>query len=153
MTALSASRVLGANDRLKVALIGCGGRGRYVARFIKEAPNVAYTAVADVYKANGENAREWAGSDARFYRDFRKFLDLKDVDAVHIATPDHWHAIASVLAGQAGKDVYVEAGIADNPRRSRDGGCGTEVQAYRPGGRPASFGASFCEDCRNDPAG
>ena len=87
MTALSASRVLGANDRLKVALIGCGGRGRYVARFIKDAPNAAYTAVADVYKANGENAREWAGSDARFYRDFRKFLDLKDVDAVHIATP------------------------------------------------------------------
>jgi predicted dehydrogenase len=108
MTALSSSQVLGANDRLNVGLIGCGGRGRYVARFIREAPNVAYTAVSDVYKTNGELAREWAGTDAKFYQDFRKLLDQKDVDAVHVATPDHWHAIASVLACQAGKDVYVE---------------------------------------------
>jgi predicted dehydrogenase len=108
MTALSASRVLGANDRVNIALIGCGGRGRGVARSMREAPNVAYTAVADVYTTNGELAREWAGSDARFVQDFRKLLDLKEVDAVHIATPDHWHAIATVLACQAGKDVYVE---------------------------------------------
>jgi predicted dehydrogenase len=108
MTALSTSRILGANDRLNVGLIGCGGRGRYVARLIREAPNVAYTAVADVYTKNGESAREWAGPDARFFQDFRKLLELKDVDAIHIATPDHWHAIASVLACQAGKDVYVE---------------------------------------------
>ena len=108
VTALSASRVLGANDRLNVGLIGCGGRGRYVARLMREAPNVAYTAVADVYRTNGEQAREWAGSDAKFFQDFRKLLDLKEVDAVHIATPDHWHAIACVMACSAGKDVYVE---------------------------------------------
>jgi hypothetical protein len=58
-TALSASRVLGANDRLNLALIGCGGRGRFVAQKMREAPNVAYTAVADVYKTNGEIARKW----------------------------------------------------------------------------------------------
>jgi predicted dehydrogenase len=108
MTALSASRVKGANDRVNIALIGCGGRGKYVARLMRENPKVAYTAVADVYKTNGEQAREWAGADAKFFPDFRKILDLKDVDAVHIATPDHWHAIASVMACQAGKDVYVE---------------------------------------------
>jgi predicted dehydrogenase len=108
LTALSASRVLGANDRLNIGLIGCGGRGRYVARLMREAPNVAYTAVADVYKTNGEIAREWAGADAKFFQDFRKLLDLKDVDAVHIATPDHWHAAISNLACEAGKDVYVE---------------------------------------------
>src|SRR5215210_5035674 len=108
VTALSASRVLGANDRVNIALIGCGGRGRFVAQKMREAPNVAYTAVADVYKPNGEIARKWAGDDARFFQDFRKVLDLKEVDAVHIATPDHWHAIATVLACQAGKDVYVE---------------------------------------------
>jgi predicted dehydrogenase len=108
MTALSASRVLGANDRLNIGLIGCGGRGRGVARSMREAPNVAYTAVADVYKNNGELAREWAGADAKFFQDFRKLFELKDVDAVHIATPDHWHAIASILACEAGKDVYVE---------------------------------------------
>jgi predicted dehydrogenase len=107
-TALSASRILGANDRVNIALIGCGGRGRYVARLAREAPNAAYTAVADVYKTNGEAARDWAGADAKFFQDFRRVLDLKDVDAVHIATPDHWHAIAAILACQAGKDVYVE---------------------------------------------
>ena len=108
VTALSASRVLGANDRVNIALIGCGGRGRFVAQKMREAPNVAYTAVADVYKTNGEIARKWAGDDAKFFQDFRRVLDLKEVDAVHIATPDHWHAIQSVLACQAGKDVYVE---------------------------------------------
>src|SRR5215467_8256733 len=109
MTALSASRVLGANDRINIGLIGCGGRGRYVARLMRDgSPNVAYTAVADVYNKNADIAREWAGSDARSFPDFRRLLELKDVDAVHIATPDHWHAIATVLACEAGKDVYVE---------------------------------------------
>jgi predicted dehydrogenase len=108
MTALSATRVLGANDRVNIALVGCGGRGRYVAGLMRQAPNVAYTAVADVYKANGEQAREWAGPDAKFFSDFRRVLEMKEVDAVHIATPDHWHAAISVLACKAGKDVYVE---------------------------------------------
>lgn len=108
ITALSASRVLGANDRVRLALIGCGGRGRYVARLMRDAPNVAYTAVADPYTRNAEAAREWAGPDAKAFQDFRRVLDRNDVDAVHIATPDHWHATASVLACQAGKDVYVE---------------------------------------------
>jgi predicted dehydrogenase len=109
VTALSASRVLGANDRLNIGLIGCGGRGRGVARTLRDNnQNVAYTAVADVYTVNAGLAREWAGPDAKTFQDFRKLLDLKEVDAVHIATPDHWHAIATVLACQAGKDVYVE---------------------------------------------
>jgi predicted dehydrogenase len=108
MAALSASRVLGANERVRVGLIGCGGRGRFVAQHMREAPNVSFPAVADVYRANGERAREWAGADAKFFQDFRKLLELKDVDAVLIATPDHWHAAAAVLACQAGKDVYVE---------------------------------------------
>ncbi len=99
LTALSASRVRGANDRVNIALIGCGGRGRYVARLMREASNnVAYTAAADVYETNAGIAREWAGPDAKAFSDFRKVLDLKDVDAVHIATPDHWHAAISVLA-------------------------------------------------------
>jgi predicted dehydrogenase len=119
MTALSASRVLGANDRIRMALIGCGGRGRYVAQLIAKAPNVAYVATADVYKTNGEMARQWAGSDAVFHQDFRKVLDMKDVDAVHIATPDHWHANASVLACAAGKDVYVEKPVSLTIREGR----------------------------------
>src|SRR5687768_11783580 len=119
MTALSYQRVMGANDRVNVALVGCGGRGRYVARLIREAPNVAYTAVADVYQTNADQAREWAGTDAKSFPDFRKLLDLKEVDAVHIATPDHWHAIATVLACQAGKDVYVEKPVSLTVREGR----------------------------------
>ena len=107
-TALSASRIAGANDRVNIALIGCGGRGRYVAQQMRTAPGAAYNAVADVYLPNANIAREWAGPDAKAFQDFRKVLDLKDVDAVHIATPDHWHSAISVLACQAGKDVYVE---------------------------------------------
>jgi len=109
MTALSASRVLGANDRINIGLIGCGGRGRGVARSMREVGgNVAYIATADVYLTNAGTARDWAGADAKMFQDFRKLLEMKEVDAVHVATPDHWHAAATVLACQAGKDVYVE---------------------------------------------
>lgn len=108
LTALSASRIRGANDRVNLALIGCGGRGRYVAQLMRELPNVAYIAVADVYRPHAEAALQWAGPDAKAFKDFRELLNLKEVDAVHVATPDHWHAIQTVLACNAGKDVYVE---------------------------------------------
>ena len=108
ITALSASRIKGANERVNMGLIGCGGRGRFDARNIREAPNVAFTAVADVYQTNADSAREWAGPGSKSFQDFRKLLDLKDVDAVVVGTPDHWHATATILACQAGKDVYVE---------------------------------------------
>ncbi|MCS7024605.1 MAG: Gfo/Idh/MocA family oxidoreductase [Bryobacteraceae bacterium] len=119
VSALSARRVLGANDRVRVGLIGCGGRGRYVARLMREASNVAFPAVADVYDENARQAREWAGADAKQFRDFRRLLELKDIDAVLIATPDHWHAIACVLACEAGKDVYVEKPVALTVREGR----------------------------------
>lgn len=119
LTALSASRVKGANDRVNVGLIGCGGRGRHVARLMREAPNVAFTAVADVYDENARIAREWAGADAKAFKDFRLLLNQRDVDAVLIATPDHWHAIASVLSCQAGKDVYVEKPVSLTIREGR----------------------------------
>lgn len=119
LAASSAGRALGANDRVIVGLIGCGGRGRYVAQLMREAPGVEYAAAADVYLPNAERAREWAGPKAQAYQDFRRVLDRKDIDAVQIATPDHWHAIITVLACQAGKDVYVEKPLAHNVREGR----------------------------------
>ena len=108
-TALSASRVLGANDRIGLALIGCGGRGRGVARGVLGAGNVEYRVMCDVWDAPAQQAsKELAGGKASTVRDFRKVLDNKEVDAVHIATPDHWHSIPAVLACQAGKDAFVE---------------------------------------------
>jgi predicted dehydrogenase len=118
-TAASAKRILGANDRVRLGLIGCGGRGMDVATAMRKAPGTEYVAVCDVYEANANAAREWAGTAARAFGDFRKLLEQKDVDAVHIATPDHWHAIIMVLACQAGKDVYVEKPLAHNVREGR----------------------------------
>lgn len=118
-TAASARRILGANERVVMGLIGCGGRGRYVARMMREVPGVEYAAVCDVYERNAAQTREWAGPSARAFSDFRKLLELKEIDAVHIATPDHWHAIPTVLACQAGKHVFVEKPLAHNVREGR----------------------------------
>lgn len=119
MTALSAGRIRGASDRVIVGLIGCGGRGMNVANLMRAVSGVEYGAVCDVYETNVRAAREWAGAGARSFGDFRRLLELKDVDVVHIATPDHWHAILTVLACQAGKDVYVEKPLAHNVREGR----------------------------------
>ena len=119
-SAASAGRVLGANNRVRLGLIGCGGRGRYVAGFMREAPDAQFVAVCDVFESNAARAREWAGADCRQFGDLRKLLERKDIDAVLVATPDHWHATAAVLACQAGKDVYVEKPLAHNVREGRE---------------------------------
>src|SRR5499427_1194090 len=118
-TAISAKRVIGANDRVMIGLIGCGGRGLDVAQLMRKVSGVEYGAVCDVYAPNAEMAKQQLNSAARLFGDFRKLLELKEIDAVHIATPDHWHAIPTVLACQAGKDVYVEKPLAHNIREGR----------------------------------
>jgi predicted dehydrogenase len=135
VSAASARRVLGANERVSVALIGCGTRGLAVARLMREVPNVSFVAACDVYQTNANRARDWAGRDCQAYGDFRKALDRKDVDAVLVATPDHWHAIPTVLACQAGKDVYVEKPLAHNVREGR-----AMVEAARKHGRVVQVG-------------
>ena len=118
-TTISAKSILGANERVRVGLIGCGGRGRNVAKLMREVPGVEFAAVCDVYEPNAAAAREWAGPRARAFKDFRHLLEQKEVDAVLVATPDHWHAIPTVLACQAGKDVYVEKPLAHNIKEGR----------------------------------
>ena len=118
-SALSAQRVLGANERVRVGLIGCGGRGMFDAKLMRDVPNVEFAAVCDLYPPHLARAKEWAGSSAKEFKDFRRLLEQKDLDAVLIATPDHWHAIPAVLACQAGKDVYVEKPLAHNVREGR----------------------------------
>jgi predicted dehydrogenase len=111
--------VLGANERVNVALIGCGSRGMTVARLMRQAPNVAFVAVCDVYDRNANNARQWAGAGCQAYRDFRQVLERRDVHAVLVATPDHWHAPITILACRSGKDVYVEKPLSHNIREGR----------------------------------
>jgi predicted dehydrogenase len=106
------SRVLGANERINVGIIGAGGQGRGDwGRFIKQ-PEVNPVAVCDVYQPHLEKALATANGQAQGYKDFRKLLERKDIDAVIVATPDHWHAIPTIMACQAGKDVYVEKPLA-----------------------------------------
>src|SRR5262249_8724495 len=118
-SAAAAGQPAGANERVRVGLIGCGTRGMHVARLMRQAPNVEFVAACDVYDRNANRAREWAGQQCQAYRDFRRVLDRKDVDAVLVATPDHWHAIPTVLACRAGKDVYVEKPLGHNVREGR----------------------------------
>ena len=121
LSALSASRILGANDRIRIGLIGCGGRGRYVAKCIREAGGgaVEYVAACDVSTSTAASAAKDFGGSPYQCQDFRRVLERKDIDAVHIATPDHWHAIPTVLACAAGKDVYVEKPLAHNIREGQ----------------------------------
>lgn len=90
-----------------------------VAELMRKAPETEYVAACDVYDANARAAQQWAGPRAESYKDFRQLLERKEIDAVHIATPDHWHAIPTILACQAGKDVYVEKPLAHNIKEGR----------------------------------
>ncbi len=113
VSGVGATRVVGANEKIRVGVIGTGREGRIVmADFLKQ-PDAEIVAVCDVYRPNLDNGLRDTGGKARDYKDFREVLDRKDIDAVLIATPDHWHALLTVLACRAGKDVYVEKPIAN----------------------------------------
>lgn len=118
-TAASHDRILGANDQVRVALVGCGGRGRYVSGFMREVSGVDLACCADVDLRKARRAAEAAGGGADVAQDFRKALDRKDIDAVVVATPDHWHAGVTVLACRAGKHVYIEKPLTHNIREGR----------------------------------
>jgi len=119
--------VRGANEKIRVGFIGIGNRGtQLLTRFMKQ-DDVEVAALCDVYEpflmrdyskvdqglkdALGNKIpkmTENLGDNVTRYKDFRQMLDRKDIDAVVIATPDHWHAVQAIMAMQAGKDVYVE---------------------------------------------
>ncbi|MGA2589611.1 MAG: Gfo/Idh/MocA family oxidoreductase [Bryobacteraceae bacterium] len=107
LTALSYARVLGANDRIKLGLIGAGERGLYVASIFQKTEAVEVQAVCDVYGDRVDKALTQAPG-AKPFGDHRRLLEAKDLDAVLIATPDHWHKAIAIDALNAGKDVYVE---------------------------------------------
>jgi predicted dehydrogenase len=96
------------NDQIQLALIGAGIQGQGDTRTALQVPGVKLVAVADCYDGRLAHAKELWGSDIFTTRDYREILARKDVDAVLIATPDHWHKRAAVDALQAGKDVYLE---------------------------------------------
>ncbi len=119
LTAASANRVLGANERLQIGIIGCGGRGCYHIGWLHRSSrdvDINVIAAADIWQQKVDRAagiiKERFEIDAKKYRDYHKLLDNKDIDGVVIATADHQHCPMLINAVQAGKDAYVEKPIA-----------------------------------------
>lgn len=100
--------IAGANDRIRLGFIGLGNRGDQVLDAFLTHPDCQVTAICDLYQLYLDFAAAKIGGSPRQFKDYRKLLELKDLDAVVIATPDHWHALQTIGACQAGKDVYVE---------------------------------------------
>ena len=97
-----------ANDHIQIALIGAGGQGQGDTRVAVQVPGVKLVAVADCYDGRLEHSKELWGNDIFTTRDYKEILARKDIDAVIIGTPDHWHKQVAVDAMKAGKDVYCE---------------------------------------------
>jgi predicted dehydrogenase len=102
------AKPVAANDHIQIALIGAGGQGQGDTKAAVQVPGVKLVAVADCYDGRLEHSKEIWGNDTFTTRDYHEILARKDIDAVIIGTPDHWHKQASVDAMKAGKDVYCE---------------------------------------------
>lgn len=106
------ARVFGANDRINVAVLGVNGRGRNHIKGFEDLDNVEVTCLCDpdnvILQQRAGEFEETYGRKVKTEMDLRKVYEDKDIDAVSIATPNHWHALATIWACQAGKDVYVE---------------------------------------------
>lgn len=143
-TILPSVNVLGANERINIGIIGCGNRGK---GHVKWAESSGGTVVAvcdpDLHHMEKGAANAANPDKVKRYQDIRKLLADKDIDAVVIATPNHWHALATVLACQAGKDVYVEKPASHSIWEGRK-----MVEAARSNNRIVQLGTQQ----RSDPA-
>jgi predicted dehydrogenase len=111
------SQVKGANGDIRVAIVGFNGQGSGDMEGFRKIPGVRVVALCDVDKkvlAGGEQKFKDLGEPIQTYTDVRKLLENKDIDVVHTATPNHWHALIAIWAIQAGKDVYVQKPVSHN---------------------------------------
>jgi predicted dehydrogenase len=109
LTAASYQRILGANDRIGVGFIGFGLIGKQHVSDFKKFNDVDIVGMCDTYKPRVDEALQFIGNpNTKGYSDFRKMFENKDINGVVVATPDHWHALLTIMACAAGKDVYVE---------------------------------------------
>ncbi len=110
LSAASYRRVLGANDRVALGFIGFGLIGKRHVLDFKARSDTDLVAIAEVHRGRRDEAAALMGEkgSVRAYADFRGLLDDRAVDAVVVSTPDHWHALTTMMACAAGKDVYVE---------------------------------------------
>ncbi|HIM23084.1 MAG TPA: Gfo/Idh/MocA family oxidoreductase, partial [Verrucomicrobia bacterium] len=115
----SLGQALGANDRVQVALVGCGGRGTQVTSSLASRSDVVCTQLCDIHEERLVRtadfiAKQQGGRKPLLATHMEEIFANKDVDAVVVATPDHWHTPTAILACQAGKDVYVEKPFSHN---------------------------------------
>lgn len=115
----SYSRIIGANDRINIGVMGTNGRGKSMAANFALQKNTEVLYICDVEEkalAKGINAvKDAVGKEPKSEGDIRKMLERKDIDAVYLAPPDHWHTPATIMACVAGKHVYVEKPLSHNP--------------------------------------
>jgi predicted dehydrogenase len=104
----STAKGFAANEEVTVGCIGTGGRCRTLMKSLATIPGVKIAAVADIWDVHLDEGKKLAQPNAFATKDYRAILDRKDIDAVLIGTPDHWHVPITVDACAAGKDVYVE---------------------------------------------
>src|SRR6202158_3626373 len=107
-------RVFGANDRVRVAVCGLRSRGKDHVDAFSRVPNVEIAALCDVDDSVLNKRRAEVGGSPRTFTDVRRLLEDQSLDAISIATPNHWHALMAIWACQAGKDVYVEKPCSHN---------------------------------------
>ncbi len=140
ITAALSRSVLGANDRIQMGLIGCGTRGSMVSGFFGRHKDCVFIAACDVAKGRLDQSvarlgEQGGGIRVGAYGDYRRILDRKDIDAVLVTTPDHWHSPITVEACAAGKDVYVEKPISNSIEAGKK-----MVQAARQHNRVVQMG-------------
>ncbi|HOK90247.1 MAG TPA: Gfo/Idh/MocA family oxidoreductase [Candidatus Hydrogenedentes bacterium] len=137
--AVQAARRVGPNDRVRVVVIGNGGMGTRHTEALCANPQCELVGLCDVAKGRGmpllEKVRTWLGQPVPVYQDFREVLDRPDVDAVFVVTPDHWHPLLTIMACEAGKDVYVEKPVCTTIEEGR-----AMVEAARRYGRVVQVG-------------
>src|SRR6266702_1558620 len=107
-TALGGMRAAGANERVRLGFIGVGNRGDQVLDAFLKHPDAELAAVSDLSQAYMDFAAKKAGTSPKQFKDYRRLLEMKDSDAVVLATPDPWHPLQRIRACEAGKDIYLE---------------------------------------------
>ena len=132
------SRPTSANDHIQIALIGAGGMGQGDARLATSLPGVKLIAACDLYDGRLARMKEVYGPGTFTTRDYRQILDRKDIDAVIIGTPDHWHSRITIDALRAGKDVYCEKPMIQKIEQGKE-----VIQAQKETGRILQIGSQY----------
>lgn len=148
LAAASATRVLGANDRINVGLIGCGNLGmrhlRIYQKPMLDEGLIRIAAISDIYTGAKRRGREQSQvSEKDVHHEYKELIARQDVDAVFVVTPEHWHHRMTLDALSAGKDVYLEKPMSFTIEEARE-----IDQAVQKSGRVLQIGAQWCSDPR-----